>query len=65
MIRDRYRQIAGSGKVLGTCAALGDRTGLNANVVRVALVGAALLISWKLTVIAYCATAFVLWYKSR
>ena len=65
MIHDRYRRIAGSGKMLGTCAAISDRTGLNANIVRVAMVGSALLISWKLTIVAYCAAAFVLWYKSR
>jgi phage shock protein PspC (stress-responsive transcriptional regulator) len=46
----------GSGKLLGTCAALEERTGIPANAWRVATI-VALCIWFKLTIAVYCVAA--------
>jgi len=57
MIRDEQDRAPGSGKLLGTCAVLADRTGIPATAWRVAAVIAALCVSFKLTVAVYCVAA--------
>jgi phage shock protein PspC (stress-responsive transcriptional regulator) len=57
MIRDRQDRTPGGGKLLGTCAALQDRTGIPANAWRIATVIAMLCVSFKLTVAVYCIAA--------
>lgn len=58
MIRDRDYQAPGSGKLLGTCTELAERTGMPVSLVRIAAV-VALVWAFKLTVVAYCLGALI------
>ena len=55
-IGDYQRGSPGSGKLLGTCAALEDRTGVPAIAWRLATI-VALCIWFKLTIAVYCVAA--------
>ena len=57
MIRDEQDRAPGSGKLLGTCAAFEDRTGVPAIAWRIGVIAAMLLVSFKLTVAVYCVAA--------
>jgi phage shock protein PspC (stress-responsive transcriptional regulator) len=56
-IRDYQDGAPGSGKLLGTCAALEDRTGVPAIAWRIGVLAALLCVSFKLTVAVYCLAA--------
>ncbi len=60
LIRDRQDGAPGSGKLLGTCAALEERTGVPAIAWRIGAVAALFLVSFKLTVAVYCIAALAL-----
>ncbi len=64
-IRDYRDRAPGGGKLLGTCAALENRTGIPAIAWRIATIAALFLVSFKLTIAAYCiaALAFRLWRR--
>jgi phage shock protein PspC (stress-responsive transcriptional regulator) len=55
-IGDYQDRTPGGGKLLGTCAALEDRTGVPAIAWRIATI-VALCIWFKLTIAIYCVTA--------
>lgn len=59
-IRDYQDRAPGSGKLLGTCAALEDRTGVPAIAWRIGVIIALLCVSFKLTIVVYCVTALAL-----
>ncbi len=56
-IRDYQDGTPSSGKLLGTCAALEDRTGVPVIAWRVSLIVALLCVSFKLTIAVYCVLA--------
>ena len=60
MIRDYEDKMPGSGKLLGTCAALAERTGIPALAWRLGALAALLLVSFKLTIVVYCIAALAL-----
>ena len=57
--RKRFELDRGEGKLLGVCAGLANQTGIDATIIRVALVLVTLVGAWPWTVIAYLAAAFV------
>ncbi len=49
----RYSLQRKDAKLAGVCATIGDRIGIDPTFIRIGVVAAAILISWKLTLIAY------------
>lgn len=64
-IRDYHDRSSGGGKLLGTCTALEDRTGLPAIVWRIGVLAALVCISFKLTIVVYCVAALALRLSRR
>lgn len=56
---NRFEVDRANGKIAGVCAGLANRTGLDATVIRVALVVVTLLGAFPWTLIAYAIAAFV------
>lgn len=54
----RFEVDKGEGKFLGVCAGIANHSGIDATIVRVALVLATLIGGWPWTVIAYFVVAF-------
>ena len=57
--RKRFELDRREGKLLGVCAGLANQTGIDATIIRVALVLVTLIGAWPWTVVAYLAAAFV------
>jgi hypothetical protein len=64
-IRDYQDKVPGGGKLLGTCAALEDRTGVPAIAWRIGVLAALICVSFKLTIVVYCLTALGLRLSRR
>jgi hypothetical protein len=64
-IRDYHDRASGGGKLLGTCAALEDRTGVPAIAWRIGALAALICVSFKLTITVYCVTALALRLSRR